>query len=368
MYKTIGILGGNEHSYYLTKVLINNNINVIIFDKSKNCMKYKNTKIILGNWNKKQDLQNFFHKVDLILYASLKVNFKLLFELKKTNKIWINSNILQIIKNRIVTKNFLSYLEIPLTKYYEIDNKQDFILNKNKFNYPIVVKPVNHIYKNVKYSTIDTKKDANNINEAIELIKNNKCFVERYKNCVGEFSIVGYRTTNKKNHVAFWNWNIYINERHVLTQPIYTRNKIREDSTNIFNKIMDFIDCPGVYTIKFFEMDKLRIFVNDIIPGFHSTGMHTLANMTLSQYDYFINIINNKPFAENEKIKNLGCFNVPFSKLKDIKKIINISKLIEFQEYYNTSKKSEKAAHVILPKNPNNQHIFRPFMRILYKR
>lgn len=362
----LGILGGNEAIIFLSEAAKKRNVEIIILDKDINCPASINSKIIRGNFNSETDLKDFYKKCNYLFVNTPKVNIELLKKLDIENKIFQELYIFNLLKTRLQQKALFNYFKIKNANAISVRNKEDFLLKKNLFNYPLVIKNNQFDHSEIDYQwmpKIDAIKDEEKVINYINQYENKHLIVEDYIKWIGQLVLSCFRNKKGENFICSYNWTIYYSNCLFIVQPNYVRKKILADTKQIVNTLLDKMNSPGIFTFKFFEEDKLKLVLNSVTPFFHNSGNQTLFNFKYSQYDYLLNIVLEQQFIQNEKIKNLAMVCVIGKKYnkKRIAEIVKDKRLnfYDFNQKYNKNINSICYGFFSSPRNPNNHDVLK---------
>ena len=129
---TLGIIGGGQLGSMLANAAKKLNIKTIIFCDDQNApAKNYADKFIYSDYSDIEKIKQFLELVDVITFEFENIPFDSLNLMNNQKKVLPNPEIIKILQNRLLEKDFLSNLNIVTTKYVSIKKKEDLENNQN---------------------------------------------------------------------------------------------------------------------------------------------------------------------------------------------------------------------------------------------
>ena len=124
---TLGIIGGGQLGSMLANAAKKLNIKTIIFCDDQNApAKNYADKFIYSDYSDIEKIKQFLELVDVITFEFENIPFDSLNLMNNQKKVLPNPEIIKILQNRLLEKDFLSNLNIVTTKYVSIKKKRGF--------------------------------------------------------------------------------------------------------------------------------------------------------------------------------------------------------------------------------------------------
>ena len=122
---TLGIIGGGQLGSMLANAAKKLNIKTIIFCDDQNApAKNYADKFIYSDYSDIEKIKQFLELVDVITFEFENIPFDSLNLMNNQKKVLPNPEIIKILQNRLLEKDFLSNLNIVTTKYVSIKKKK----------------------------------------------------------------------------------------------------------------------------------------------------------------------------------------------------------------------------------------------------
>ena len=123
---TLGIIGGGQLGSMLANAAKKLNIKTIIFCDDQNApAKNYADKFIYSDYSDIEKIKQFLELVDVITFEFENIPFHSLNLMNNQKKVLPNPEVIKILQNRLLEKDFLSNLNIVTTKYVSIKKKED---------------------------------------------------------------------------------------------------------------------------------------------------------------------------------------------------------------------------------------------------
>jgi 5-(carboxyamino)imidazole ribonucleotide synthase len=355
----IGVLGGGQLGKMLCLKAAEWDIKIHILDKinapaSKYCHSFTE-----GDYTNFEDVFHFGKDKDIITIEIEHVNVEALKALKKKGvQIYPDPEILEMIKDKGLQKQFYAAYKIPTAPFKIYATKAEILLDieKGEIKYPFIQKSrtdgydgkgVQYIASNLEHNTL--LEGGSIVEKAIAIKKELAVII--VANQQGE--IVSYPTVEMVfDHKA--------NLLDYLIAPADISEKIDNKCQRIALKLAHLMQYRGILAVEFFLTKDNTILINEIAPRTHNSGHHTIDACNVSQFEMHLRSILNLPLIIPKLRKSAVMMNlVGENGYEGAAKLQGFETAIAMEEFYmhlygkENTKPYRKMGHfTILDKNP----------------
>lgn len=294
----IGIIGGGQLARMMMEASYKFGYEFVILSNEKNSPAGKITNSeITGDWNDTDFLKIFAEQCDVITLENEFIDFTKLEYLESLRKkVYPSSANIKLIQDKFVQKTTLSFLNIPVAEFVEVESKDDIKNFAVKFGYPMILKSRTMGYDGKGNYKIETEDE---INMAIDTLgKRGKLMCERFIPFEKEIAVQAVRNSNG-------DFKIYpvvetIQENHICTTVLASAAQflnLQEKVKTIAENILNELDYVGVMGIEMFLMGE-NIIVNELAPRVHNSGHYTIEGCHTSQFENHIRAVSGLTIGE----------------------------------------------------------------------
>jgi len=302
--KIIGILGGGQLGKMTLEVSNKFGIKVYILDPDENCpSKSLCTKFFQGDLMDFDTVYNFGKEVDLITIEIENINIEALEKLKKERKtVYPQPEILKIIQDKSLQKDFYLRNKIPSTPFKKCNSKeeiQNFISNGDR-PYPFIWKSSKMGYDGYGVKLI---KD----NNSIENIPDKPCIIEDKAEIEKELSVMVVSMPSGKiiNYpVVEMEFNSESNQVEYIISPARIKKEIKEKAENLALRVSQSFGNIGLLAVEMFLTTTGDILVNEVAPRPHNSYHFSIEGSETSQFEQLIRSILDLPIGKTNMINN----------------------------------------------------------------
>jgi 5-(carboxyamino)imidazole ribonucleotide synthase len=281
----LGIIAGGQLGKMLALAASNWDIKTYILDPNADCPASSIcTFLKIGNYNDYQTVYDFGKQVDMLTFDIENVNIDALLQLKKEGKrIHPEPEILRIIQDKGLQKDFYKNQNIPTSPYSLYDSKEEIFkaIEQNKIQLPFVQKLRKTGYDGKGVLVVKNTNDFPKIMEGPSLI-------EQLVNIKKEISVIVAR--NKVGEIKCFpavemefNGDANLVER--LICPATISEDLNKEAQQTAEKIIAKFQMTGLLAVEFFIDENDKLIVNEIAPRTHNSGHHTIESCITSQYE-----------------------------------------------------------------------------------
>ena len=343
----LGIIGGGQLGSMLAQAAKKIKIKTIIFsDDVEAPAKNFAEEFIFGKYNDNKKIKEFIKKVDIVTLEFENIPYETLNNIKKLKNILPDPEIIKIVQNRFLEKEFINSLNIKTTEYKNITEKEDLKLNKNLI--PGILKTTTLGYDGKGQYRIESENNIDNL----EIDFKKKYIFEKRIDLKKEISVIITRFAKNSFEIYEPIENIHKDQILNLSKiPAEINEKIHSKSQEWAILISEKLNYIGTLCVEFFIDKYDNLYVNEIAPRVHNSGHLTINSHNISQFENHIRAV-----CGLEKIKILKNYNAKMINIlgKDIEGYRN--KNFKENEYFYDylklkAKEKRKMGHLTIVEN-----------------
>jgi 5-(carboxyamino)imidazole ribonucleotide synthase len=343
----LGIIGGGQLGSMLAVAAKKLNIKTIILsDDFEAPAKNFCDELIITDYNKVKNIEEFANKVDVVTFEFENIPFKILEYIAKFKPVLPKPVINKIVQNRFTEKKFINSIGIETTDYALIKEKSDILKNQDLL--PGILKTCTLGYDGKGQFVINKNEDVDKL--GVESRK--EYILEKKINLKKEISIIVTRFLNNDCLIFEPFENYHVNQ--ILSKSVIPANI----SKNIFEKaqqqaklIAEKLDYVGTMCVEYFIDENNNLFVNEIAPRVHNSGHLTINAYNVSQFENHIRAVCNLEKIELKKIHNAEMINIIGEDIKIYRDKTHIKNEFFFDYLKKKIKKKRKMGHLTIIKS-----------------
>ena len=303
---TIGIVGGGQLGQMMAASAKEMGFKVGILDPVENCPASQNSDWhIVADYQDVVALKKLAKQADLITYEFENVSAKALKEIIHQTPVPQGLNLLEITQDRLVEKNYLEELKIPIAPFKKVTNEKELQVAILEIGYPCVLKTVRGGYDGKGQKVLFSEED---IPAAEKILVHGICELEGFVDFEKEISIMV-----AGNGTEFTTFPV-VENRHVnniLHLTITKKNcELEKKAQEIGLKIAQGLHLHGCLGIEMFVSKDGKIFVNELAPRPHNSGHYSIEACNFSQFTAHIRGICSWPLPKVELLKEAVMVNI----------------------------------------------------------
>ena len=294
----LGVLGGGQLGRMLIQAANDLNIHIHCLDPDPNapCSEIAHS-FSCGSLTDFNTVLNFGSDKHLITVEIENVNVEALAELEKKGvKVFPQPNVLKLIQDKGLQKEFYLKNNIPTAAFELISSKAELLL---KTDFPFVHKLRTGGYDGKGVKIISNLSEAEQsfdapsvIEEKIDFQKELSVLVARNeKGEIKTFPLVECEFNPEANLVEF------------LFSPAEVSPEIELKAKEIASQLIEKLNMVGLLAVELFLTKSNELLVNEIAPRPHNSGHHTIECCTTSQFSQHLRAILNLPLGDTSLIQ-----------------------------------------------------------------
>ena len=345
----LGIIGGGQLGSMLATAAKKLNIKTIVLsDDPEAPAKNFCDELIISDYNKVKNIEEFANKVDVVTFEFENIPFKILEYIERLKPVLPKPTVNQIVQNRFTEKKFIlntaevfNELGIKTADYALIREKSDIL--KNEGLLPGILKTCTLGYDGKGQFIINNTEEVNKL----EIDFDKEYILEKKIILKKEISIIVTRFLNNECLIFDPFENYHVNQilsRSVIPAGITKDILIKaQQQAKLIAEKLGYI---GTMCVEYFIDENNNLFVNEIAPRVHNSGHLTINAYNVSQFENHIRAVCNLEIIKLKKIHNAEMINIIGEDIKDYRNK-SYSKNEFFFDYLKTEiKKKRKMGHL----------------------
>ena len=294
----LGVLGGGQLGRMLIQAANDLNIHIHCLDPNPNapCSEIAHS-FSCGSLTDFNTVLNFGSDKHLITVEIENVNVEALVELEKKGvKVFPQPNVLKLIQDKGLQKEFYLKNNIPTAAFELISSKAELLL---KTDFPFVHKLRTGGYDGKGVKIISNLAEAENSFDAPSILEEKIDFQK-------ELSVLVAR--NEKGEIKTFplvecEFNPEANLVEFLFSPADVSPEIELKAKEIASQLIEKLNMVGLLAVELFLTKSNELLVNEIAPRPHNSGHHTIECCTTSQFSQHLRAILNLPLGDTSLIQ-----------------------------------------------------------------
>jgi len=342
----LGIIGGGQLGSMLAVAAKKLKVKTIILsDDSKAPAKKFCDKIIISEYNKLKNIEDFASKVDVVTFEFENIPFKVLEYISKLKPVFPKPHINQIIQNRFTEKKFINDIGIKTTNYALIKNQSDILNNTDLL--PGLLKTCTLGYDGKGQFALQNKEKVNEL----EIEFDREYILEKKINLKKEISVVVTRFSNNDISIYEPIQNLHVHQ--ILNKsviPADIKKDIFEKAQQQAKRIAEKLDYIGTMCVEYFIDEKNNLLVNEIAPRVHNSGHLTINTHNVSQFENHIRAVCSLEKVELKKFHNAEMINILGGEIKTYREKLYAENEFFFDYLKSEIKEKRKMGHLTIVK------------------
>lgn len=305
---TIGILGGGQLGRMLAMAAAEIGFRSHIFcDADGQPASQVATRMTIAPYDDKSALKAFAADIDIATFEFENIPAEALEFISTHTRLAPNANALKATRDRLVEKNFIAGLGVPVAPFIDIvpGKPADLKEISSKIKFPALLKTRRFGYDGKGQIKLDA---LDEVPAALDRLNARPAIIEEMIPFERELSIIGVR--DREGTIHFYDLTENNHDGgilHTSKVPANADPEAGQQAEEIARKIAEALDYVGTFAIEYFysgENEKLMLIVNEIAPRVHNTGHWTMDAAVTSQFENHVRAIANWPLAATTRTAN----------------------------------------------------------------
>ncbi len=296
----LGMIGGGQLGRMFIQESTNFDVQVHVLDPDENApCKSLATSFTKGSLTDYEAVLNFGADKDVITVEIENINIEALEVLEKQGKkVFPQPNVLRIIQDKGLQKEFYKENNIPTADFFLIQNETE--INQYMSSFPLMQKMRKGGYDGKGVQPLRQTADLEKAFTVPSILEKMIPFEK-------ELSVIVAR--NEKGETAVYptvecEFSPVANLVEFLFSPAAVTEKVEEEARKIAIDVIEKLEMVGLLAVEFFLLKDGSLLVNEIAPRPHNSGHHTIECNVTSQFEQHMRSILNLPLGSTRMIQN----------------------------------------------------------------
>lgn len=302
----LGILGGGQLGKMLIQSAMDFGMEVHVLDPDYHapCSSYcKNFRV--GSFNDFKDVYHFGRGMDLLTIEIENVNVEALQRLQEEgHKVYPQPELIQMIQDKGLQKDFFIENDIPTAKYIKITGRQELEAHADWF--PAVQKLRKSGYDGRGVYKISSADDLSGAFDQPSILEELVPFEKELSVLVAR-SVSGEVATYDVVEMEF---NPQANLVEMLFTPAAIPDELARKAKEIAVKVIEKLGLVGLLAVEIFATRDGKLLVNELAPRPHNSGHHTIEAHATSQYEQHLRAILGLPLGSTRLLSKAVMVNL----------------------------------------------------------
>ncbi len=296
-FTTIGILGGGQLGRMLTLEAKRMGYHVLTLDPVPHspCGQVADEQIVAA-YDDIRAVTELGARSDIVTYEFENIPRETVERLESEHHVVRpDANVLRITQDRILEKQFLRELEIPVPDFGAVRNGEEMIRTGNAIGFPAVIKTTTGGYDGKGQWVARSRDQAR---EALAAAQWRPLIYERMIPFDKELAIIAAR--NAQGEMVTFPVTENVHDHGVLSTTIVPARIPEKDAERVREIALAIgrgLKIVGAFAVEFFWLENGELLVNEIAPRVHNSGHYSLDATQISQHEAHIRAICDLPLV-----------------------------------------------------------------------
>ena len=302
----LGVLGGGQLGRMLLQSAIDFNLDVTIIDPDINApCKHLVENFIVGDLKDYDTIYSFGQQCDVITIEIEHVNTAALKQLQyEGKKVYPQPEVIELIQDKRLQKQFYKDNQIPTAEFYLTDNKEEVV------KYSDFLPAVNKLGKEgYDGRGVQILRETSDLHKAFDA----PGLLEKLVDFEKEISVIVAR--NEAGEVVTYPVvELVFHPEHNLVEYLFSPSSIHDDMKKKAEKIaIDVINklgMVGLLAVEMFVTHDGQVLVNEVAPRTHNSGHQTIEGNITSQFEQHLRAILNWKLGSTDMLLPSAMVNI----------------------------------------------------------
>ncbi|OKL36127.1 5-(carboxyamino)imidazole ribonucleotide synthase [Domibacillus mangrovi] len=307
--KTIGIIGGGQLGRMMALAAKEAGFRIAVLEPTADAPCTQTADIVIqAPYNDQAALKQLSDVSDVITYEFENIDYEGLKELMKEAYVPQGAELIRITQNRVFEKEAIANAGVPVAPYRVIRSEADLKQSIEDLGLPAVLKTATGGYDGKGQYVL---KEAEQANEAAELLTHGECVLEQWVPFEKEISVIITRNSAGETTYFPVAENIHVdNILHESIVPARISDETKQAACEAAEKIASALSLIGTLAVEMFIGQNGEIYINELAPRPHNSGHYTIEACGISQFGQHIRAICNWPLKSTELLKPAVMVNI----------------------------------------------------------
>lgn len=293
----IGIVGGGQLGLMLSEAARKMGyVGITVLDPTPACPASVIAEQVVGSLKDPAALRQLAARADILTYEIEHISTPALQTLRDESvRMYPAPELLAIIQNKYIQKEFLARHTIPVAPFCAIETRADLECAAATWGYPLVLKACKEAYDGRGNARVNRAED---IDSALDRLGGRELYVEQCLELEKELGLMIAR--NARGDSALYP---VVEMRHArdicetVLAPARISAQQYAEAQDMALRAIDSLQGIGIFGIELFLDTAGRIWLNEIAPRPHNLGHYTIEGCATSQFEQHLRAVTNLPLG-----------------------------------------------------------------------
>lgn len=306
---TIGILGGGQLGRMLALEARRMGYKIVILDPSTDapCQQIAD-KHIIADYSNLEAINSLAASSDVVTYEFESIDVQAVQWLEEQqHPVFPSSKVLQITQNRLLEKEFVRQLGIPVTEFAAIETVAD-LTQASQLGFPAFLKTVYGGYDGKGQALITNLTEAE---AAFHKLARRPLIWERKVDFIKELAVIAVR--NQAGQIVTYPVSENIHYQNILATsiiPARISHETTQQAQAIAHQLAAELNIIGLFCVEMFMQADGRLLVNEIAPRPHNSGHYSIDACVTSQFEQQLRAICGLPLGSPKLLSSAVMVNI----------------------------------------------------------
>ncbi|APH06497.1 5-(carboxyamino)imidazole ribonucleotide synthase [Bacillus weihaiensis] len=301
--QTIGIIGGGQLGRMMAIAARQLGYKIAVLDPVEDCPCGQISDIeIQAKYDDLQGIKELARVSDVITYEFENIDYDSLKWLEENAYLPQGSKLLLLTQDRETEKAAIVNAGCEVAPYKIVHNELELIEAIKLLDFPSVLKTCRGGYDGKGQVVLRSESD---IDEAIVLLSNGTCILEKWVPFSKEVSVIVTRSVEGETTTLPVAENVHKN--NILYQsivPARVDESILEKAKQLALKLANHFELVGTLAVEMFLSESGDLFINELAPRPHNSGHYSIDLCETDQFEQHVRAICNLPLGETTLLRS----------------------------------------------------------------
>jgi len=265
-------------------------------DPNRDSCAARSGELLVAAYTDPEGLKQLASGADIASYEFENVDVHAVVQLQQELPVYPGVDALKACQDRLVEKQLLQQLGIPLAGFAEVNSRTDLLAAIEEINYPAVLKTRRMGYDGKGQMILRGPED---LERAWHKLGDYPLVLEAFVAFESEGSIIAARDQNGNIVYYPMSWNIHLQGVLAVSSSPWFEEQLQQQAEDLITRILKHFNYVGVLTLELFNCNG-RLLANEIAPRVHNSGHWTIEGSACSQFENHIRAISGRQLGPTE--------------------------------------------------------------------
>lgn len=337
----VGVIGGGQLGRMLALAGVPLGMEFVFLDPAEDACAAIAGKHLLGGYDSQHHLQQMAQSVDLVTFEFENVPAQTVAYLSEYVPVYPSAEALRTARDRLNEKNMFARLDIPVTRFADVQSQQQLELAVQQVGLPAILKTRTLGYDGKGQKVLRSQTD---VAGAFAELGSVPCLLEAFVDFDGEVSVIAVR--GRDGQLCCYPLAHNQHQNGILHVSVASSDHpLQQLAEDYVGRVMAHLEYVGVMGFEFFEVDGSLV-ANEVAPRVHNSGHWTTEGAQCSQFENHLRAIAGLPLGSTQALEHAAMINC-IGKMPAPSQVLAIEGA-HLHDYAKQAKPGRKVGHISL--------------------